>query len=65
MKGDNGSYAISGQDVLSRTYHIQFVPDLQSTNWQTLGTTASNAPGTFQFIDSAGSTQRFYRTVFP
>jgi hypothetical protein len=62
---DNGSYAISGQDVLSRTYHIQFVPDLQSTNWQTLGTTASNAPGTFQFIDSAGSTQRFYRTVFP
>jgi hypothetical protein len=62
---NNGSYSISGQDVLSRTYHIRFVPNLQSTNWQTLGTTVSNAPGTFQFIDSAGSTQRFYRTVFP
>jgi hypothetical protein len=62
---DNGSNLISGEDVLGRAYRIQFVPEANATNWQTLGTTVSDASGTFQFIDSIGSTQRFYRTLFP
>jgi hypothetical protein len=61
----NGSNLISGEEVLGRAYRIQFVPEANATNWQTLGTTVSNASGTFQFIDSIGSTQRFYRTLFP
>lgn len=61
----NGSDAICGAEILGRTYHIQFVPNLNTTNWQTLGSSSSNAPGLFQFIDSAGPTQCFYRTIFP
>jgi len=61
----DGSVAISGNEILGRAYRIQFLPDLTSTNWQTLGTTVSNAPGAFQFIDSPGSPQGFYRTIFP
>jgi hypothetical protein len=60
-----GSYSIGGQDVLSRTYRIQFLPDLQATSWQTLGTATANSSGTFQFIDSVSSTQRVYRTIYP
>ena len=47
-----GSNAITGQDILGRTYQVQFVTDLQATNWQTLGTATANSSGTFQFIDA-------------
>ena len=30
-----GSNAITGQDILGRTYQVQFVTDPQATNWQT------------------------------
>jgi hypothetical protein len=60
-----GSFSILGDDILGRTYQIQFVEDVRVTNWQTLGTATANPSGTFQFVDSIGSTQRFYRTLFP
>jgi hypothetical protein len=60
-----GSNAITGQDILGRTYQVQYVTDPQTTNWQTLGTATPNSSGTFQFIDSNAAPQRFYRTVFP
>ena len=59
-----GSNAITGQDILGRTYQVQFITDPQATNWQTLGT-ATNSSGTFQFIDSSAAPQRFYRTLYP
>ena len=61
----NGSYAVSGDGIPNRTYRIQFADSAQSTNWQTLGTAQADAYGSFQYIDSNGSSQRFYRSVYP
>jgi hypothetical protein len=60
-----GSNAITGQDILGRTSPVQFITDLQATNWQTLGTATSEMSGTCQFIDSNAAPQRFYRTIYP
>ena len=57
-----GSNAITGQDILGRTYQVQCVTNPQATNWQTLGTATANSSGSFQFIDSNTAPQRFYRT---
>jgi hypothetical protein len=59
-----GSNAITGQDILGRTYQVQFITDPQATNWQTFGT-ATNSSGTFQFIDANAAPQRFYRILYP
>lgn len=61
----NGSNLITGEDVLGRAYRIQFLDDLNSTNWQTLGSATGAVSGVFQFIDSTAAPQRSYRTVFP
>ena len=61
----NGTLAIVGDDVLGRKYHIQFLEDLNATNWQVLGAVTSNPSGSFQFIDPTGAPQRFYRSVYP
>jgi hypothetical protein len=61
----DGQVAIMGAEAFGRSYRLQFLSDLNSTNWQTLDTAISNSPAWFQFMDSTGSPQRFYRTVFP
>jgi hypothetical protein len=61
----HGSNAITGQDIFGRVYHIQFVPDLQTTNWQPLGAATTDLSGTFRLIDSNSAPQRFYRTGYP
>src|ERR1043166_4058425 len=61
----SGAYAIRGDGIPDRTYRIQFSNDPQGTNWQTLATATSDSAGVFQVIDSSGSTQRFYRSVYP
>jgi hypothetical protein len=43
-----GSNAITGQDILGRTYQVQYVTDPQATNWQTLGTATSPVAQTAQ-----------------
>jgi Bacterial Ig domain len=58
----NGSNLITGAEVLGRAYRLQYVPELTSTNWQTLGT-VSNLPDSFEFMDSVKPTQRFYRVI--
>jgi hypothetical protein len=58
-------FAISGDEVLGRTYHIQFLGDPSTTNWQSLGTATGNASGNFQFIDSNAVPRRFYRSSYP
>jgi hypothetical protein len=60
-----GLYGLSGEGLPNRTYEIQHADDLQPTNWQTLGTATANASGVFQFIDTNGVPQRFYRSVYP
>jgi hypothetical protein len=60
-----GSYLVRGDGIPGRTYRIQFVDEAQSTNWQTLGTAAADPYGIFQFSDTNGSPQRFYRSMYP
>jgi hypothetical protein len=60
-----GSNAITEQDILGRTYQVQFATNPQATNWQALGTATANSSGTFQFIDSNAAPERFYRTLYP
>ena len=61
----NGLYAIRGDGIPDRTYRIQSADAAESTNWQTLGTAAADSYGIFQFNDTNGSPQRFYRSVYP
>lgn len=61
----NGTYTIGGDSPPGRANRIQFLEDLEITNWQTLGTATANASGVFQFIDTNGVPQRFYRSVYP
>jgi len=58
----NLALAIAGDDVLGRTYHIEFLDCLNGTNWQILGAVTSSPSGSFQFIDLTGAPQRFYRS---
>ena len=61
----NGVYAIRGDGIPDRTYRIQFAENASPTNWQLLGTAAADPFGVFQFIDTNGVPQRFYRSVYP
>lgn len=61
----NGWYAIRGDGIPDRTYRIQFADKLQPTNWATLGAASADLSGVFQFIDTNGVPQRFYRSVYP
>jgi hypothetical protein len=61
----DGSYQVWGDGIPGRTYRIQFSDEVQSTNWETLGTAAADPYGIFQFSDTNGSPQRFYRSMYP
>ena len=61
----NGSYAVRGDGIPGRSYRIQFADTAPPTNWLALGTNSADAYGIFQYIDSNGSSQRFYRSVYP
>jgi hypothetical protein len=61
----NGPYAIRGDGIPGRTYQIQFAVNLDSPNWQTLGSATADPFGIFAFTDASGSSQRYYRSVYP
>jgi len=61
----NGSYMIRGDGIPDRTYQIEFAEDPQPVNWQPLGPTTADPYGIFVFIDTNGTPQRFYRSVYP
>jgi hypothetical protein len=61
----NGLYAIRGDGIPDRTYRIQFAENVQPTNWATLGPAPADPSGVFQFVDTNGGPQRFYRSVYP
>ena len=61
----NGSYAVRGDGIPGRSYRIQFADTAPPTNWLTLGPASADPFGIFQFNDTNGSPQRFYRSVYP
>lgn len=61
----NGSFRVTGDGLPGCTYRIQFTPDMVSPNWQPLGTATANSAGFFEFTDTPGAPQRFYRAVWP
>ena len=60
-----GPYLIRGDGSPGRTYRILFTTDTQNPDWQPLSSATADASGFFSYLDSAGSPQRFYRSVSP
>ena len=62
-----GSFQIRGNGIPGRTYRLQFTDTLAPTAWADLpgGSVTADASGAFVFIDSAGSSMRYYRSVYP
>ncbi len=65
MTGTNGSHLLWGDGIPGGMYRIQAAWDLTSSAWQTIGSTAADSSGVFQFVDSTNSPARFYRSVYP
>jgi hypothetical protein len=61
----NGSHVIHGDGIPGRTYTIQYADGVPHDNWQTLGTATADSVGQFEFTDTSGSSQRYYRSVGP
>ena len=60
----NGVYAIRGDGIPGRTYRIQWSSN-PGPVWQDLGSSMADTNGIFGLTDSAGSTQRYYRSIYP
>lgn len=67
IEREGNSFRLSYFGIPGRTYTVQFTRDLQTPDWQTLGTGTTNAQGTFEHLDTPppGTTSRFYRTIYP
>ena len=61
----SGSYQVWGDGIPGRTYHIQYTGNLQTPDWQTIGTAAADRNGVFMFEDAGRGTAVFYRSVWP
>jgi len=64
---DNNSVLIQGSGIPSRTYRMQSTGSLSPVDWQdvTDGAVTADSNGRFQYTDTAVSSQRYYRTVYP
>lgn len=62
-----GQIRIRGSGIPGRTYRLQYTDEVVPANWQLLpgGTVTADPSGVFEFIDTTGSTARFYRSVYP
>ncbi len=64
----NGSYRICFNGVPDLAYRIEYADSLDSPQWHDFGIIGQpNSVGQFELIDTLpeGSTQRFYRSVYP
>ncbi len=53
----NGVFLLTGIGGNNATYQIQASTNLSTTNWQTIGTAASDDNGAIQFYDSGATNQ--------
>ena len=62
-----GSFQIRGNGIPGRAYRLQFTDTLTPAAWAELpgGSVTADATGAFVFIDTAGSSMRYYRSVYP
>lgn len=62
-----GSYLIRGNGIPGRTYRLQYSDVIGPFVWQNLsgGSVTADTKGSFQFTDTGGGAQRFYRSVYP
>ena len=62
-----GSVRIHFNGIPGRTYQIQYTENLETPDWQPLGTSTADAHGKFDFTDTpvGGSPARFYRSTYP
>jgi hypothetical protein len=63
----NGSRRLRFDGIPNRFCIIQYTSTLAPPNWQTLTSGTSDASGIFEYVDQppAGTTSRFYRSVYP
>jgi hypothetical protein len=63
----NGSTFIDFSGIAGRSYMIQSSSNLQTPNWQLLGTATADWSGRFSFTDGppTNSPPRFYRSTYP
>ena len=63
----NASFVLQLNGVPGQTCRIQYVDNLASTNWQTLGGGTNDTSGKFELSDTppSGALQRYYRAVCP
>jgi subtilisin-like proprotein convertase family protein len=62
-----GSFRLNGSGIPGRTYRLQSTDSLSPVNWQNLlgGSVTADTNGAFIYIDSSGSSTRYYRSVYP
>jgi uncharacterized repeat protein (TIGR03803 family) len=62
----NGIFSITWSAVASQVYQLQYITNLNFTNWINLGTTNVATDGNMSATDPVGlNSQRFYRVVLP
>jgi subtilisin-like proprotein convertase family protein len=62
-----GGMLIQGNGIAGRTYRLQYSDTIAPFTWTILagGTVTANSVGGFEFTDTAGSSSRYYRSVYP
>ena len=60
-------FRVDGSGIAGRTYRLQFSDGSSPFAWQDLsgGSVIADSEGVFTFLDTSGTTSRFYRSVFP
>ncbi len=63
----NGSFLVRGDGIPGRTYRMQYSDSMTPASWQFLadGTVTADSVGVFNYTDTAGSSSRYYRSVYP
>ncbi|MEY2408619.1 MAG: hypothetical protein QOF48_1289 [Verrucomicrobiota bacterium] len=63
----DGRFRIRGSGIPGRTYRLQYTGTLTPVDWQILpgASVVADASGVFEFVDTSGSSSRYYRSVYP
>jgi len=63
----NGSFLIRFDAIPDKTYRIEYTEDMNTPDWQTLGSGTADEVGILEYLDTppGGTPRRFYRSVYP